>query len=147
MSLCLPCRNASKVVGPLISCSTKKQVSSLCRLSALCVEQNLFTQTDTYQYHHILCGSNARLVHFLAWDVTSDMYAVVLSNLRWSLFVWPEDVVKNCVEDDTNTDPWPGYRYTGKLRPFYPLVGALYCHHYLTLSVMSSNAIAQYTTI
>ncbi|XP_031436221.1 methionine aminopeptidase 1 isoform X2 [Clupea harengus] len=32
-----------------------------------------------------------------------------------------KDVVKNCVEDDTNTDPWPGYRYTGKLRPFYPL--------------------------
>ncbi|XP_031436222.1 methionine aminopeptidase 1 isoform X3 [Clupea harengus] len=31
------------------------------------------------------------------------------------------NVVKNCVEDDTNTDPWPGYRYTGKLRPFYPL--------------------------
>ncbi|PWS21024.1 hypothetical protein DKP78_25770, partial [Enterococcus faecium] len=32
-----------------------------------------------------------------------------------------KDVVKNCVEQDTNTDPWPGYRYTGKLRPLYPL--------------------------
>uniref|UniRef100_A0A8C6VYL4 Methionine aminopeptidase n=1 Tax=Nothobranchius furzeri TaxID=105023 RepID=A0A8C6VYL4_NOTFU len=31
----------------------------------------------------------------------------------------PED--KNCVEKDANTDPWPGYRYTGKLRPHYPL--------------------------
>ncbi|KAG8013541.1 Methionine aminopeptidase 1 [Nibea albiflora] len=28
---------------------------------------------------------------------------------------------KNCVEKDINTDPWPGYRYTGKLRPYYPL--------------------------
>eukprot|EP00064_Thunnus_orientalis_P008359 superscaffoldBa00000989_g8382 len=28
---------------------------------------------------------------------------------------------KNCVENDINTDPWPGYRYTGKLRPYYPL--------------------------
>nr|XP_054597430.1 methionine aminopeptidase 1 [Nothobranchius furzeri] len=28
---------------------------------------------------------------------------------------------KNCVEKDANTDPWPGYRYTGKLRPHYPL--------------------------
>lgn len=29
---------------------------------------------------------------------------------------------KNCMEKDINTDPWPGYRYTGKLRPHYPLV-------------------------
>lgn len=29
---------------------------------------------------------------------------------------------KNCVEKEINTDPWPGYRYTGKLRPHYPLV-------------------------
>lgn len=29
---------------------------------------------------------------------------------------------KNCLERDVNTDPWPGYRYTGKLRPHYPLV-------------------------
>ncbi|XP_007543927.1 methionine aminopeptidase 1 [Poecilia formosa] len=28
---------------------------------------------------------------------------------------------KNCMEKDTNTDPWLGYRYTGKLRPHYPL--------------------------
>uniref|UniRef100_A0A3B5A0Q7 Methionine aminopeptidase n=1 Tax=Stegastes partitus TaxID=144197 RepID=A0A3B5A0Q7_9TELE len=28
---------------------------------------------------------------------------------------------KNCVERDINTDPWSGYRYTGKLRPHYPL--------------------------
>ncbi|XP_051941762.1 methionine aminopeptidase 1 isoform X2 [Hippocampus zosterae] len=28
---------------------------------------------------------------------------------------------KNCVEKDINTDPWPGYRFTGKLRPYYPL--------------------------
>uniref|UniRef100_A0A8C2ZC03 Methionyl aminopeptidase 1 n=1 Tax=Cyclopterus lumpus TaxID=8103 RepID=A0A8C2ZC03_CYCLU len=28
---------------------------------------------------------------------------------------------KNCVENDINTDPWPGYRYTGKLHPHYPL--------------------------
>uniref|UniRef100_G3NPM6 Methionine aminopeptidase n=1 Tax=Gasterosteus aculeatus aculeatus TaxID=481459 RepID=G3NPM6_GASAC len=28
---------------------------------------------------------------------------------------------KNCVEKDINTDPWPGYRYTGKLHPHYPL--------------------------
>lgn len=33
-----------------------------------------------------------------------------------------QDETKNCVETDTNTDPWPGYRYTGKLRPHYPLV-------------------------
>lgn len=33
---------------------------------------------------------------------------------------------KNCVEKDINTDPWPGYRYTGKLRPHYPLVRC--CH-------------------
>lgn len=31
---------------------------------------------------------------------------------------------KNCVENDINTDPWPGYRYTGKLRPYYPLVSS-----------------------
>ncbi|GCB83347.1 hypothetical protein scyTo_0023759, partial [Scyliorhinus torazame] len=24
-------------------------------------------------------------------------------------------------KDEINTDPWPGYRYTGKLRPHYPL--------------------------
>ncbi|TMS21800.1 Methionine aminopeptidase 1 [Larimichthys crocea] len=28
---------------------------------------------------------------------------------------------KNCVEKDINTDPWPGYRYTGKLRPLLPI--------------------------
>ncbi|XP_039641373.1 methionine aminopeptidase 1 [Perca fluviatilis] len=28
---------------------------------------------------------------------------------------------KNCVENNINTDPWPGYRYTGKLHPYYPL--------------------------
>uniref|UniRef100_A0AAZ3RN66 C6H2-type domain-containing protein n=1 Tax=Oncorhynchus tshawytscha TaxID=74940 RepID=A0AAZ3RN66_ONCTS len=32
-----------------------------------------------------------------------------------------QDEAKNCVETDTNTDPWPGYRYTGRLRPHYPL--------------------------
>ncbi|KAM4710119.1 methionine aminopeptidase 1 isoform 1-T1 [Discoglossus pictus] len=26
------------------------------------------------------------------------------------------------MEGDINTDPWPGYRYTGKLRPHYPLM-------------------------
>lgn len=26
------------------------------------------------------------------------------------------------VDGDINTDPWSGYRYTGKLRPHYPLV-------------------------
>ncbi|EGW15289.1 Methionine aminopeptidase 1 [Cricetulus griseus] len=26
------------------------------------------------------------------------------------------------VEGDVNTDPWAGYRYTGKLRPHYPLM-------------------------
>uniref|UniRef100_A0A8C3ILR3 C6H2-type domain-containing protein n=1 Tax=Chrysemys picta bellii TaxID=8478 RepID=A0A8C3ILR3_CHRPI len=26
------------------------------------------------------------------------------------------------VEGDINTDPWAGYRYTGKLRPHYPLM-------------------------
>uniref|UniRef100_A0A673LIJ0 Methionine aminopeptidase n=1 Tax=Sinocyclocheilus rhinocerous TaxID=307959 RepID=A0A673LIJ0_9TELE len=31
------------------------------------------------------------------------------------------DEGKNCVEKEINTDPWPGYRYTGKLRPHYPL--------------------------
>lgn len=33
-----------------------------------------------------------------------------------------KDEGKNCVEKEINTDPWPGYRYTGKLRPHYPLV-------------------------
>eukprot|EP00066_Takifugu_rubripes_P010641 XP_003978621.1 PREDICTED: methionine aminopeptidase 1-like [Takifugu rubripes] len=28
---------------------------------------------------------------------------------------------KNCLERDMTTDPWPGYRYTGRLRPHYPL--------------------------
>lgn len=32
----------------------------------------------------------------------------------------------NCVEKDINTDPWPGYRYSGKLRPHYPLVCCCY---------------------
>lgn len=36
----------------------------------------------------------------------------------------------NCVEKDINTDPWPGYRYTGKLRPYYPLV-SLYIYMYV----------------
>uniref|UniRef100_A0A3B3R3R1 Methionine aminopeptidase n=1 Tax=Paramormyrops kingsleyae TaxID=1676925 RepID=A0A3B3R3R1_9TELE len=31
-----------------------------------------------------------------------------------------EDAKKK-VENDIDTDPWPGYRYTGKLRPHYPL--------------------------
>lgn len=35
---------------------------------------------------------------------------------------------KNCVEKDINTDPWPGYRYSGKLRPHYPLVRSCCCH-------------------
>ena len=26
------------------------------------------------------------------------------------------------LEGDVNTNPWSGYRYTGKLRPHYPLV-------------------------
>lgn len=47
-----------------------------------------------------------------------------------SLFATEEDKnqneSKNCVEKDINTDPWPGYRYTGKLRPHYPLVCS-YC--------------------
>lgn len=33
---------------------------------------------------------------------------------------------KNCVENDINTDPWPGYRYTGKLHPHYPLVSCVF---------------------
>uniref|UniRef100_A0A673IQE9 Methionine aminopeptidase n=1 Tax=Sinocyclocheilus rhinocerous TaxID=307959 RepID=A0A673IQE9_9TELE len=32
-----------------------------------------------------------------------------------------KDEGKNCVEKEINTDPWLGYRYTGKLRPHYPL--------------------------
>ncbi|KAG5848239.1 hypothetical protein ANANG_G00096350 [Anguilla anguilla] len=32
-----------------------------------------------------------------------------------------KDETKSSVENDVNTDPWPGYRYTGKLRPHYPL--------------------------
>ena len=32
----------------------------------------------------------------------------------------PNDCTK-----DVNTDPWPGYRFTGKLRPHYPLVRSL----------------------
>lgn len=37
---------------------------------------------------------------------------------------------KNCVEKDINTDPWPGYRYTGKLRPYYPLVSSYIILHF-----------------
>lgn len=44
------------------------------------------------------------------------------------LIVWTEedkkDEEKNCVEKEVNTDPWPGYKYSGKLRPYYPLVWA-----------------------
>lgn len=37
-----------------------------------------------------------------------------------------QNEAKNCVEKDINTDPWPGYRYTGKLRPYYPLVSSFF---------------------
>lgn len=33
-----------------------------------------------------------------------------------------KDEEKNCMEKEVNTDPWPGYKYSGKLRPHYPLV-------------------------
>ncbi|XP_062852104.1 methionine aminopeptidase 1 isoform X2 [Trichomycterus rosablanca] len=32
-----------------------------------------------------------------------------------------KDEEKNCVEKEVNTDPWSGYKYSGKLRPHYPL--------------------------
>lgn len=35
-----------------------------------------------------------------------------------------KDEEKNCFEKEVNTDPWPGYKYSGKLRPHYPLVWA-----------------------
>ena len=34
------------------------------------------------------------------------------------------------LEGDVNTNPWSGYRYTGKLRPHYPLVSNR-CHSVL----------------
>ncbi|XP_072351386.1 methionine aminopeptidase 1 [Scyliorhinus torazame] len=47
-------------------------------------------------------------------------------------------------KDEINTDPWPGYRYTGKLRPHYPLTSMRpvpsyiqwpdYAHHPLGVS-------------
>lgn len=48
---------------------------------------------------------------------TSDAIICVLSEDEKN-----QNESKNCLEWDINTDPWPGYRYTGKLRPHYPLV-------------------------
>lgn len=59
---------------------------------------------------------------------------LLLSSLTTEAFIsllsvhFPEDekarreVSSWTVEGDINTDPWAGYRYTGKLRPHYPLV-------------------------
>lgn len=51
-------------------------------------------------------------------------------------FVFSEDekakreVSSWTLEGDVNTNPWSGYRYTGKLRPHYPLVSNR-CHSVL----------------
>lgn len=51
-------------------------------------------------------------------------------------FVFSEDekakreVPSWTLEGDVNTNPWSGYRYTGKLRPHYPLVSNR-CHSVL----------------
>uniref|UniRef100_A0A4W3I423 Methionine aminopeptidase n=1 Tax=Callorhinchus milii TaxID=7868 RepID=A0A4W3I423_CALMI len=33
----------------------------------------------------------------------------------------PKEENSKSIKDEINMDPWPGYRYTGKLRPYYPL--------------------------
>lgn len=56
-----------------------------------------------------------------------------LWNLLFIYFVFSEDekakreVSSWTLEGDINTNPWSGYRYTGKLRPHYPLVSNK-CH-------------------
>lgn len=56
-----------------------------------------------------------------------------------------KDEGKNCVEKEINTDPWPGYRYTGKLRPHYPLVRThrqhqnYSTHTYITIEQNKNN--------
>lgn len=54
---------------------------------------------------------------------------ILLLQLFFPLFfVFSEDekakreVSSWSLEGDVNTNPWSGYRYTGKLRPHYPLV-------------------------
>lgn len=96
-------RSVSKAAGPPIKCSTKKQV---------CVSLSLLS--------------------FITWGTKLPfMYVFWVKILRSSIVnvchvSTEEDQIKdegkNCVEKEINTDPWLGYRYTGKLRPHYPLV-------------------------
>lgn len=86
-------RNVSKAAGPPTSCSTKKQV---------CVFYCVSVLSDV--------------------QIMSCIMPSLISGFSFAEEDKIKDEGKNCVEKEINTDPWPGYRYTGKLRPHYPLV-------------------------
>lgn len=84
------------------------------------------------------------------------MSCIMPSLISGILFV-EEDKVNdegnNCVEKEINTDPWPGYRYTGKLRPHYPLVrtqrtrdGHEHRHHKNCFEIAAHARICRFST-
>lgn len=72
----------------------------------------LFTRSDSAQHLHFVC----------AIQIMSCIMPSLISGFLFAEEDKIKDEGKNCVEKEINTDPWPGYRYTGKLRPHYPLV-------------------------
>lgn len=141
-------RSVSKEAGHPTNCCTKKQVcitehQQSCTLLALvsyAVHKEItscfypfFWQTalsfrkpqmNTHSVFTKALNTSLRI----SLDCTSTQWDQMLQrHFAVSFFFFSEEdknqnESKNCVEKDINTDPWPGYRYTGKLRPHYPLV-------------------------
>ncbi len=117
-------RNVSKAAGPPTNCSTKKQVCSVLFIFSV--------EWCSVLRSHFVC-------------VIQIMYCIMPSLISGFSFAEEDkinDEGNNCVEKEINTDPWPGYRFTGKLRPHYPLVRT---HEYSThtLSLNKTNVCIQ----
>lgn len=96
-------RNVSKEAGHLTSCYTKKQVGIT------------FTEAPWgRESGWNLRGARWDDCEWVRW--CQDCFCVLSEEEK------NQNESKNCLERDMTTDPWPGYRYTGRLRPHYPLV-------------------------
>lgn len=93
-------RNALKRIGLLTSCCTKKQV----RITPV-----LFVFLTI-------------LIHVTE---NSLFFNTLFFSFSFAIEEPNSEEPNNCTKD-INTDPWPGYRYTGKLHPHYPLVRSLH---------------------
>lgn len=76
-----------------------------------------YAQTASQESEYVSCSHGTWLECMFYWG-----------SVKWTslLGVFTEedkkDEEKIFVEKEINTDPWPGYKYSGKLRPYYPLV-------------------------